>query len=954
MREMRIHGFLPVSTTDISSLSGKLHLYCHIKTGAELCWLERDCDNKTFCVSFQTIPENDTGVFHILEHSVLCGSEKYPVKEPFVELLKGSLNTFLNAMTFPDKTVYPVSSRNDKDFRNLMHIYLDAVFCPNIYCNPNIFLQEGWHYELDEKGNPHYVGVVFGEMKGAFSSVDEIIYTKLNAMLFPNSSYRFCAGGDPEHIPELSYEQFIESHRRFYHPSNAKFFLDGKLDIDSILHDIGEEYLCKYSCREPDFSISYQDPIPFSQQTAYYEISPREDKTGKAHFALGKVIASWKDMEKLLALQVLTDYLAGSNSAPVTRRVLRQGLGQDFGIAIDDSIAQPYCMLQVRNCSEENLLVMKDEIQSIIRSILAEGLDKQGLTASLNRLEFQKKERNEPVGVSCALDAGKAWMYGGDPAAYLDLSPAFAVLREKIESNYYADLLTELFLNDDGMAVLHVLPSDTLGQKKTEQEKRRLCTVAASWSGDEKENVIRTQQELSAWQQTPDSAEALASIPHLAISDLPLLPLWTNCEEEKLENVRILRTKNATSGTAFLNLYFALPRMGVQQLSVMSLLSALLGKLPTRRHAGEEIQREMKTWLGSLKVEVKPIGHDDDPDHAVCYLHVQCSMLEGNADHAVSLIREILLETNLNQEDSVTEILQQAYLSAQQDLIMSGHQYAFTHALSGMSAENAAAEATTGFGYYQYLKAAMEHFDYDGTLDTMESVMERITELPLTVGVTGNVSEEVLHSLIDGFGGGIQTPTLTLTGHSACADAICIPAGIAYAVRAGNFRNLGESYHGSYALAAKILSLSYLWNEVRVQGGAYGSSMGVRTNGDVFCYSYRDPNPARSMGIYRKAAEYLRHFVKNREHFEQMIIGVISDSEPLLSAGEEGRTAVERFLRGISWEDKKKEREELLRTTYDDLASFCGILDRLQESVCIVGSADLLDTCGSDTANRLF
>lgn len=941
MQEILNHGFLPVSTTDIPGLSGKLHLYCHLKTGAELCWLERDCDNKTFCISFQTLPEDDTGVFHILEHSVLCGSEKYPVKEPFVELLKGSLNTFLNAMTFPDKTVYPVSSRNDTDFRNLMHIYLDAVFCPNIYHNPNIFRQEGWHYELDENGDPHYVGVVFGEMKGAFSSVDQIIYTKLNQMLFPDSSYRFCSGGDPVHIPDLSYEQFIESHRRFYHPSNAKIFLDGKMDINRILCDIDETYLCKYSRREPDFSIACQNAIPYSQQMAYYEISPQEDKTGKAHFVSGKVIASWKDIEKILAIQILSDYLSGSNNAPVTRKVLSQGLGQDFGIAIDDSIAQPYLMMQVRNCSEEKLPTMKEEIQSIIRSVLAEGLDKQELIAALNRLEFQNKERNEPVGVSLALDVGKSWMYGGDPASYLDLSSVFTVLREKIESTYYTDLLKEVFLNDDGMAVLYVLPSDTLGQEKMEQEQNRLSSSAASWSADEKETVIRTQQELSAWQQTPDSAEAAASIPHLAVTDLPLLPLWTGCEEETHGNVRILRTKNATAGTSFLNLYFALPELSIQQLSVISFLSELLGKLPTRRHSGEVIQREMKTWLGDLNFSVKPIGRNDDPDHVVCYLHVQCSMLEDNAAHAVSLIREILLETILDQKDSIVEILQQAYLSAQQNLIMSGHQYAFLHALSGMSAENAAAEAISGFGYYQYLKAAVESFDYDGTLAIMKSVMEKITDFSITVGITGNVPEEMLNSLIDGFGGGIQTATFTLTEHTVCRDAISIPAGISYAVRAGNFLSLEEVYHGSYALAAKILSLSYLWNEVRVQGGAYGAGMGVRANGDVFCYSFRDPNPARSMEIYRKAAEYLRHFVENKESFEPFIIGVVSDSEPLLSAGEEGKTAVERCLRGVTLEDKKREREELLQATCENLLSFCNILDRMQESICVVGNTGL-------------
>lgn len=948
-------GFSELSVTPLTQLDARLHFYRHNKTGAELIWLERASENKTFSIAFQTIPEDDTGVFHILEHSVLCGSEKYPVKEPFVELLKGSLHTFLNAMTFPDKTVYPVSSRNDADFLNLMRVYLDAVFRPNIYKNANIFRQEGWHYELDANGAPSYVGVVFGEMKGAFSSVDEIIYTKLNSMLFPESSYRFCSGGDPEHIPELNYEQFVEAHRRFYHPSNAKIFLDGTLPIDRLLADIDAEYLSKYERRELGFTLPYQPAIVECTETVEYELSPEEAAENKTHFAIAKIIGTWQDIEKLTAMQALTDYLAGSNSAPITRAVLEQGLGQDFGIVVDDSVAQPYMMLQIRNCADEKLSGIKAELRAIFDRVLTQGLDQQELVASLNRLEFQSKERREPFGVELALAAYKSWMYGGDPALYLDMSEVFASLRQKLDSPYFAELLEEMFLDDQGMAVLTASPSHTIGKEKCKAETARLAAIAAAWSDAEKITVQEAQKMLSVWQQTQDTAQSLATIPHLSISDLSPEPLWTDCEEETRGHVRILYPKLSTSGTVYLDLYFALPEMTVTELSELSFMCELLGSLPTSDHTRETLARQIKTYLGEISFKIVSIGKTDDPNQAVCYLRTSCSVLESNTDHAVSLIREILLQTEFNHENMVREIIQQSFLSAQQNLIMSGHQYAFRHVLSRQTAEGLANEAIDYFGYYQYLKNASANFDFAGLRAAIGKVVENLTSFPLTVGVTGQINKSLLDKLVSGFGGVSNRATIKLDRFTAVKDAIVITAGIAYAAHGGNLNRLGGGYHGSFALAAKIISLNYLWNEVRVQGGAYGSGINVDPKGDVFCYSYRDPNPSRSMGIYRQAADYLRRFCEDKESFAELLIGAVSDGEPLLSAVDESRVAVENALREVTRETRRKERKELLNASYEDLLKFAELLQLLceNESSCIVGNEPLLDSCGEDAKIRL-
>ena len=950
-----IGGFHRISVTPLAGICATAHLFRHEKTGAELLWLDRASENKTFAVALQTLPEDDTGVFHILEHSVLCGSEKYPVKEPYVELMKGSLNTFLNAMTFPDKTIFPVSSRNDTDFRNLIHVYLDAVFCPNIYRNPNIFHQEGWHYELDEDGQARYVGVVFGEMKGMMSSVDEIIQMKLKRMLYPDNCYRFCFGGDPEHIPELTNEQFIESHRRFYHPSNARIFLDGTLDIENILADIDAEYLSRFERREPSFSLAYQQTISGCTEAAEYEIAPGEDKDGKVHFVMSKVLGTWQDAEKLLALEVLLDYLSCSNSAPLTHAVLEQGLGKDLQIALNDDIAQPYISLQVRNCTEEQLPDMKAAIQNIFRKILKRGLDTKELTASLNRMEFRNRESREPFGVELAIRACQSWMYGGDPTVYLDMSGTFADLRNNLDSSYFADILEEVFLKEEGIAVLHMLPSETLGEKKLESERARLAAAAAAWRDADKAAVAQAQKALLAWQQSVDTPEVLATIPHLELSDLSAEPLWTDCNEEMRGDVHILRPQVTAAGTVYLNLYFALPEMDTEQLHVLSLLPQLLGSLPTRSRSRQLLQREIKTYLGELEFSITAIGQQEDPNHAVCYLQCHCSALESQAEHAASLIREVLLETELSQPELVKEILHQSYMKAQRSLITAGHQYAFYHALAGLTAEGAAAEALNGYSRYSFLQAAAENFDFDGALKCMEAVMGGLPELSLTIGVTGKVSDNVLDNLCSGFGGRASVPTVTLEVAKPCKDAISIPAGIAYTVQGGNLYRLGEKNHGSYALAAKILSLNYLWNEVRVQGGAYGAGMAVRSSGDVFSYSYRDSNPARTLEIYREAAAYLRKFCENREAYDRLLIGAVSDSEPLMAVPEKSRRAVEQALRGITLEQKRQERRELLDASYADLLLFCDLLEKVnaQECTCIVGSTALLDTCGDAAGNCL-
>lgn len=946
-----VHGFELVSLTPVEELNAKLHLLRHQKTGAQLLWTGREDENKTFAIAFQTIPEDDTGVFHILEHSVLCGSDKYPVKEPFVELLKGSLNTFLNAVTFPDKTMYPVSSRNDADFRNLMRVYLDAVFCPAIYHNENIFRQEGWRYEMDpETGLPKYVGVVFGEMKGAFSSVDEIIFTKMMRQIYGESCYGYCSGGDPKHIPELTYEQFINNHRRFYHPTNSKIFLDGSVNLEQTLADIDGEYLSKFSYQEPDFALEMQPARPYSCESVSYAVAPGSDKKNQAHFAMGKIVSTWQDLEKNMAISILQDYLAGSNSAPLTRAVLERGLGQNVEFNVETGIAQCFMLLQVRNTNEDQLENMRREIGSIAQVILDKGLDREELTASLNRMEFRNRERNEPFGLYLGIAAAQSWMYGGDPAMYLAVGKIFDSIRAKLDGSYFEELLREMLLDDEGLAVLHVLPSDTLGQETIEEEQGRLKAAFDSWTEEDKKALEQSQASLTAWQQTPDSQEALASIPHIRLADVPEEPLWTDMEEQTLGGVTVLKPQVSTNGTVYLNLYFALPGIAMEDLGKASLLAQLLGKLPTAHRSEAQLQRDIKMNLGAMNFTVDVVSREGDCDHCVPYFKVSVSVLESKAEEAVKLIREVLLETQLNCPDKINEILQQIHVMMQQRLVMAGHQFAFIHALSGQTAEDMALEQCGGYSWAEMLKEAAADFEkaFPALLEKFQAVQKQFTAANLTLGVTGAMPEASLNELCDCFPAGEeQCPVLAWDSQSQVKKMIPMPAGVAYSSQGINLYRQGYESHGSQQLMSKLVSLNYLWNEVRVQGGAYGAGMSIKPNGSLFCYSFRDPNPARTLGVYKGAAEFLRRSCESGAAMDQLIIGAISDTEPLLSAAAAGQTAIARRLRGITLEQKRQERRELLNATAEDLMKWQGLLETManQGGVCVIGSEPLVKAC---------
>lgn len=947
----KIFGFTVKRVRPIDELEGALYELEHEKTGAQLVWLNRKEQNKTFLVGFKTLPQDDTGVFHILEHSVLCGSEKFPVKEPFVELLKTSMNTFLNAMTFPDKTVYPISSRNEADFMNLMGVYLDAVFSPAIYHNPNIFRQEGWHYEVEgPKKAPSFKGVVYNEMKGALSSVEETIETGMSRMLYPNSCYRFISGGDPVHIPDLTYQQFLDAHRKFYHPSNAKFFLDGDLPIQRVLELIDRGYLCRYQKQELDFALTPQPLTNAQEQTQEYAVSPDESMTQKAYFTMGRLAGTWEEREKMLALEALCDALTGSQDAPLKRAILQKGLGQDAFLVVNTQISQPWISFQVENTDPEHFSSIEETYYETLESIVQHGLDQKALSASLNHLEFQYRERKEPQGLILALSSLESWLYGGDPALYLTCGEAFAFLREKIGTGYFVQLIQEILLDRAHMATLKTLPSQTLNQKMEEDEKNRLEKARSSWSQSQWEQLERETAELIRWQQSPDTAEGLATLPTLKLSDVSPNPIHLQAETSIEHGVTVLRSPSAASGVVYLNLFFSLSDCPLETLPAASLLALLLGKLPTKNYTASELDRELKTELGNLSFRVSVFSKSTCTTRCLPCFVVSCSVLEEKAPQAIKLIREVVLKTKLEEVGRIREIVLQTDAALRQSVISNGERYAMLRALSHHSVESAVRETLGGFSFYQWTHAFAEHFDekQDSFIQTCMALRDRtFCSARLTVGISGSLAPKTFEDLAASFPQGTPAAEQEYPLSSPCREGILIPSGVSYASQAGNLASLGSAYSGSLQIISAILSYQHLWNAIRVQGGAYGAGLVTGKTGNTAFYSFRDPDPMGSLRTFSRSEEFLMDFCDGDEALEPRIVGAIAGTEPLLSPALQAAAICENYFRGVTYAEEQRIRQEMLTASKENLAKLGPVLRRLNEqgSQCVVGPESAFTSC---------
>jgi len=945
----KIRGWTVTRIRDVEETGGRLVEMSHDETGAGLCWVDNGEENKLFSVTFKTLPEDNTGVFHILEHSVLCGSDRYPVKEPFVELLKSSMNTFLNAMTYPDKTMYPVSSRVEQDYLNLAGVYLDAVFRPSILTNPNIFRQEGQHIELNDDGGL-YKGVVFNEMKGAMSDVDTLAERELGKLLFPDNCYGFNSGGDPASITDLTYEKYIAMYKRYYHPSNAYFFLDGDVPLDKTLEMIAE-YLDGAGKLTDLPYIPPQEPHVVSDSIPY-EASGDD---AKDLICFGQIVGTYEDRAKVLALDVLFDYLTDNNEAPLKRAVLSSGLAEDMELYMSDGIAQPYIVMMFRGTNADAADALLGIVRDTVRKVLDEGIPADALTAAVNQLDFRARQLPEPQGLYRAASALASWLYGGDPVTYIESNAAVAELRGYIASGGAEKLAEEFLADTSGYSRLTLTPSTSLGDEQRAAEEAKLQAVLGEMDDAAMETLRRENEELLDWQQTPDSEEALSAIPLLDLADVNAEPEIFETEEKERGDLRkLIFHPVQTNGVVYLTAYFPLTDLSLDELTEVSLIPELWKELPTENYDVNSLQREIKMYVGSLSFDIDILSRDDDMSSCTPCLRARAAVLTHNLEHAEDLIAEIMLRTKFDDTGLIRDLVNQIDEDGKRLAVSSGNRLAASVARAQFSARSAAGEAMTAYTFIQFLHKLNTGFDelIGSYLDkNLRLVLGAVSKQNAIVSVTATEYSDVprLAELLPD--GEARPESAVYTTALPAKMGIAVPASVSHAVQAYNLHELGADVRGSLLVTANMVSLSYLWNEIRVKGGAYGASLSANRTGGLLCYSYRDPDPAHSLEVYSHNSDFIRQFsaaAGNPElsgGLDGFIISTIAQSDPLLTPGSKGKIADDFYFSGYTDEERTRVRREMLETKPEDLTTWCDAVDALSSkgSICIVGPESALN-----------
>lgn len=945
----KLSGFTVKEIRESGELHARTVLLEHDRTGARVFWVDNGAENMVFSITFRTPPEDSTGVFHILEHTVLCGSERYPVREPFVEMLKSSMNTFLNALTFQDMTMYPVASRNPRDLLNLTGIYLDAVFAPLVIRDRKRFCQEGWHIGRNEAGEPVCNGVVLNEMKGSMSDTDNLIDHQIMELLFPDTCYGFNSGGDPEIIPDLTYEHFCDQYRRCYHPSNAMIYLDGAVPIKEMLNLIAS-YLDRYERKDALPALRFQIPTG-SEKTIYYELGEEEPEKDRGHLTLARITGTWKDRTENMARGIICDVLTGSNEAPLKRAALERGLAEDLSISVDDTVLQSWITIHADHVTDGREQELLDLLKETGEAIRRQGLDRRAVEASMNRAVYALREEEEPQGIGRCIRCVGSWLYGDNPTDALETAEMVRELKEYSENGRFDELAADMLLNTEGRVVLHTLPSRTLGREKRNREAARIKRIVDTWTEEEKEENDRLSAEIVKWQNTPDSAEALGTLPRLTKEDADIEPEWVETDVSSCRGVTVMSHRLNCNGVVHLRAYFSLTDYSLDELTKLAQLVSLLGRLPTEKYDALTLQQEIKRWAGPFGFAVLTRSETGQDETCTPYLAAFVSALEENADRAFGLLAEILTSTRFEDADRMAEMFRQNELGARQRILSAGHTIGVKNVLSHFSAEGAVRNALDGDAAALYIHqlAKDPEKEMPDLLRLAEQMMGRtLCRRRMTIGITA-AGEILPDRLVAAFQEGTPVPeSQYYRAETPVKAGFRIPAQTGFTARGYRLSRAGLRFEGSMWLATSILSLGYLWNRVRVQGGAYGAGIQVDRAGNVYSWSYRDPAPAKTLAADAGAAEYLRGFAERGEDLDQYIISALNELNPLLSPRDKGSLADARQMNGYTREDAERIRKQILHAVPEDLIRCAEWLEPFSRdgAVCVVAHRDALNECG--------
>lgn len=946
-------NYTKLQTKYIEEIQSDVTIYRHNKTNARICTIENDDNNKVFSIAFRTPPINSCGLTHILEHSVLCGSKRYPVKDPFVELLKSSLNTFLNAFTFPDKTMYPCASQNDKDFKNLMSVYMDAVFYPQIYQHEEIFMQEGWHYHiLDEKDDITYNGVVYNEMKGAFSDPEQILVRNLMHSLYPDTAYGFESGGDPKYIPDLSYEEFLNFHKKFYHPSNSYIFLYGNCDMEERMNWLDEAYLSDFD--RIDFDTSIQPQKPFDRplyQTEYYPVAKEDSLEDKTFLSYNLVFPTTLDTKLMIAVSVLVSALFENPGAPLKQALIDAKLGQDVQTMFDDGLLQPLLSIMVMNSNpqreEEFIRLVDDKLKEIVR----EGLDKETLRSLLNFAEFKARERSfssrMPQGLDIEMTCLNSWLYSEDqPFNKLEVLTYYRQLREELDSGYFENIIETYFLRNTHKSYVKLIPSATVSEKSQQALKERLAAYKASLSAAELKALIEKNKALAAYQSAESTPEEINTLPKLKLEDITGEPEVLNCQR-LAGKYPVLFSEYHTNDIAYVNYYFDISHLDAETLQNAALFADLFTYLSAGSMSYKDIHQFILENTGGLKASVASCINQNK--ECITLLRIQYSALTDKVEAVNRFIMDLLQNTRYTEEKRLYERLCEIKLANEMGVSSRGHTYALMRAGSYCDAYCYTADLTSGIAYLDFISELVRNFETKKQMiiaDLAAVSKTLFAKNTFTLGFAGTKEqlqsvEKSADAFYEALPDACHREKTDFVGNQR-NEGIKTQYDVNFVARAGRFT---APYSGAMLVLSNAISLNYLWMQVRVHGGAYGCMMQIKPNGFIGFTSYRDPAVAKTNQVYEDVVKWIKELNPTEDELLKFKIGAIGNLDTVMHVSEKAYTAQLQAFSGLTYEIRKKYRSEVIHATAAELRSFAGCFKEAlaENNLCVIGNAGRIE-----------
>ena len=930
----------------------------HKKSGARIAILSNNDDNKVFYIGFRTPPEDETGVPHIIEHTTLCGSKKFPVKDPFIELAKGSLNTFLNAMTYPDKTVYPVASCNDQDFKNLMDVYLDAVFNPNIIKYEEIFKQEGWHYELTGKDDELKInGVVYNEMKGAYSSPDEVLSSQIYRSLFPDNTYSKDSGGNPEYIPKLTYEAYLDFYHKYYHPSNSYIYLYGDMDVVERLEWLDKEYLSQYEYKKVNSEINKQPAFDeIKNVEAQYSITMDDSQENKTYLSYNRVVGDTLDKMLYQAFDVLDYALVSSPGAPVKQALIDAGIGDDVYGSYDAGILQPVFSFVAKNANASQADAFESIIENTLKEVVKTGINKEALLAGINSSEFKFREADFgqfPKGLLFGLNCLDSWLFDDmKPFIHLECLDTFAKLRRAVDTDYFEKLIQEYLLDNTHGSSVTVKPKRGLGNEKEEALAKELSDYKASLSDEEIKKLIEDTEHLKKYQEEPSSDEDLRKLPMLTRADMKKNAMpFSNIEDELLD-VKVVRHDIESNGIDYISFLFDAGDFEQSELGYLGFFTNALGLVSTEKYSYTDLANATNIYTGGISTGTASHPDIKDRNNFVFKFEVKLKVLEKNLGKALELMEQMLLTSDFTDTKRLGELVAQIKARLQANLSSSGHLVAAMRSMSSFSRYALYQDELKGIAFYRSICRIEKELSEspERVSDKLAAIAKKLfARNRMLISFTGNNeaygnAKPSLEKVIAGFNEmsaiGKQAEVHFNTAKEAFVDA----SQIQYVAKTGDFVCEGYEYTGALRLLRIILSYDYLWINVRVKGGAYGCMNTFLRSGESYFVSYRDPNLSDTLDVYDRIPEYIKSFSPDERDMTKYIIGTFSALDTPMNPEAKGSRSLSAYLEGITYEQIQKERDEILNAQPEDIRRLADLVEAVlkKDSICVIGNENMI------------